>query len=133
MYTISSILSPTVFFQLLISAVDSAIYLVAIDANNLFNMSTVISFYGLVCIFVPALFYCYLTEIVTSKLFSIGDIFYESAWHQLAVKQQKLVILPIRRSQQRFRLRGLGIIDCSLWVFASVSVALFVFSYFYFN
>lgn len=114
-------MSETLFLQLLVTAVNSAILLIAIDVTDILNMMTIISIYGLVCIFTQTLFYCYLAETVTSKLLSIGDIFYESDWYRLPVRQQQLVMLPIQRSQEEFRLSGLGLIDCSLWVFASVS------------
>lgn len=118
----SRIMSSTFFFQLLCSAINTAILLLAIDIDHLFTITTIAVMYGLVCVFVQTFFYCYLSEEVTSKLLSIGDIFYESAWYQLPVKQQQMVQFPILRSRKEFRLMGLGIINCSLWVFASVSI-----------
>lgn len=114
-------MSPTLFYQLLCGAVNTAILLVAIDMNNLYKLSTLSSLDGLVCIFVQTLFYCYLAERVTTDLLLIGHIFYESIWYCLPVAQQKLILLSIQRSQKEFRLKGLGLISCSLWVFASVS------------
>lgn len=114
-------MSPTLFFQLLSSALNTAVLLVVIDVNNLFRLSTLSSFDGLVCIFVTTLFYCNLSETITAKLLSIANIFYENDWYYLPVKQQKMVIIPIQRSQKEFRLKGLGLINCSLWIFASVS------------
>lgn len=115
-------MSSTFFFLLLCSAINTAILLLAVDVDNLFTITTVSVIDGLVFVFVQTFFYCYLSEGVTSKLRSIGDIFYESAWYQLPVKQQQMVQLPILQSEREFRLMGLGIIDCSLWVFVSVSI-----------
>lgn len=64
--------------------------------------------------------YCYLSEWVTSDLLEIGDLFYNSAWYRLPVKQQRLLTLPIGRAQREFRLSGLGLFDCSLALFSSV-------------
>lgn len=55
------------------------------------------------------------------NLFEVGDIFYNSLWYKLPSQEQKLLILPIQRSQKLFRLNGFGIVDCSLEVFSSVN------------
>lgn len=64
--------------------------------------------------------YCYLSECMTSDLVSIGDIFYNLQWYRLRVNQQKLIALPIQQAQSTYRLKGLGLFDCSLAVFSSV-------------
>lgn len=73
-------------------------------------------FTGLALTFV----YFYLSEWITSDLLEIGDYFYNSAWYRLPAKQQKLLVLPIRRAQREFRLKGFGLFDCSLEVFGMV-------------
>lgn len=62
----------------------------------------------------------YLAEWVTTDLFDIGDLFYNSAWYCLPVKRQKLLTLPIQRASREFRLRGLDVFDCSLPAFSAV-------------
>lgn len=119
-------MSPTIFFQLLCSAVNTAVSLCAIDVTNLISMSTLTAFDALACVYVQIFVYCYLSEAMTSKLLLIRDIFYGSAWYRQPSKLQQLMIFPIQRSGKAFRLKGLGIINCSLWVFASVSVTLFL-------
>lgn len=64
--------------------------------------------------------YCFLSECLTLDLLDVGDIFYNSEWFQLPAKQQLLLMLPIKRAQSVFRLKGLGLVDCSLIVFSSV-------------
>lgn len=64
---------------------------------------------------------CVFSEVITHDLCTIADIFYGYAWYRLPVKQQKLFILPIQRANKALRLTGLGLVDCSLRVFASVS------------
>lgn len=58
----------------------------------------------------------------TTDLLEIGDIFYNSAWYRLPIKEQRLLALPIQRSQREFRLSGLGFLDCSLAVYSSVKL-----------
>lgn len=58
-------------------------------------------------------------------LHGIGDVFYNCEWHRLPIKQQKLFLYPIQRSQKAIRLRGFGIIDCSLSFFSSVKEHIF--------
>lgn len=64
----------------------------------------------------------YPSEWITSDLLVIGDLFYESSWYCLPTKQQKLLMLPIQRAERDFRLKSLGLIDCSLVILGSVSV-----------
>lgn len=75
---------------------------------------------GLINILMQMIIYCQLSENVTLDLLASGDTFYESLWYRLPITVQKLYMLPIQRSQREFRVTGLGIIECSLRVFASV-------------
>lgn len=68
--------------------------------------------------------YFYLSEVITSNLLDVGDFFYDSSWYRLPANRQRLLMLPIQRAQSEFRLRGLGIVDASLPVFASVRARL---------
>lgn len=70
------------------------------------------------------IFFCKLSENITTDLEEIGDAFYNCPWYFLAVSQQKTFVLPIHRSQKTYRLTGLGIVSCSLDIFLSVSIAL---------
>lgn len=115
-------MSIILFYQLLFSAISTAVLLVAIDFDHLLTMATIVSIEGTSCILSSTFVYCKLSENVTSALESIGDGFYERAWYQMPVKQQQLIIFPIRRSQMKFRLKGFGMIECSLSVFASVGI-----------
>lgn len=64
--------------------------------------------------------YCHLSEGLTTDMLEIADIFYESEWYRLPVKQQRLMTLPIGRAQREFRLSAMGLFDCSLAVYSSV-------------
>lgn len=119
---IGEVMSPILFYQLLCCAVDIAVVLVAVDMHQLLRLGTLVSIEGVSCMLFQTFFFCKLSESITSKLYSIGDIFYEANWYTLPVRQQKWLILPIQRSQREFRLKGFGIIDCSLWIFLSVSI-----------
>lgn len=121
---ITDIMSPTIFSQLLLCAVNTAFYSAAIDTSHFFNISTIFAMDGLICILVQTLFYCYLSDLMTAKLFSIGDIFYNSGWYYLPVKQQQIILLPTQKSQEIFRIKAFGLVECSLWTFANVSLNL---------
>lgn len=107
------------FYQLLISAVIMAFNLFGLETAKL-DLYTVLAFTELMCTIVPTYIYCYLSEQLTADLLDIGDIFYSSVWYKLPVNLQRLVTLPILRSQWPILLSGLGLIDCSLSVFLSV-------------
>lgn len=114
-------MSPAIFYQLLLCAVILAVYLFTIQVTELFSFGSLVSFVGILCIVGPTYIYCMLSENITIKIYEIGDGFYNIAWYRLPIKQQKLFILPIQRSQSEFRLMGLGLVDCSLGVFSAVS------------
>lgn len=119
--TVSEIMSSALFHQLMFCAITTAILVVAIDMNNLFTLTTVISIEGVLCTITPTFVFCNLSESITSELLAIGDTFYECGWYRLPVDQQKRILLPLRRSQKELRMTGLGMMDCSLQVFIKVS------------
>lgn len=65
--------------------------------------------------------YFYLSESITMDFLEIGDLFYNSSWHRLPAKQQKRLAMAIQQAQRELRLTAIGLFDCSLVVFASVS------------
>lgn len=90
-----------------------------IDAVTTETMNAVLNtFFVLLLVFM----YCSLSEYMTSDLSEIGDIFYNSVWYRLPVKEQCLMLQPIERAQRVFRLKGLGLFDCSLDVFTTVKI-----------
>lgn len=120
-------MSPVLFFLLLSYAIIIAIFLLDFEAVDEFTFVV----YGMLTAFsnfvMQLVIYSRLSENVTRDLFASGDLFYDSPWYQLAPNLQKLYALPILRSQREFRLTGLGIIECSLRVFASVRANIFYF------
>lgn len=119
---VGEIISIGLFFQLFICAISLAVYLVAIASNVTLAVNFVVMLVGISVTLLSSYMYCYLSENITIMLEAIGDIFYEFAWYHLPPKQQTLFLLPIQRTQIEFRLTGLGIVDCSLGVFLSVSL-----------
>lgn len=97
-----------------------ALCLFAVELNELISIETLVAFINLIVVLVIMFIYCYLSEWVTSDLLEIGEIFYNSPWYELAVKEQQLLTLPIQRAHRVFRLKGLGLFECSLFVFSSV-------------
>lgn len=101
-----------------------AMNLFAVELNGIFSMTTLVACIDLFSVNSLMVIYSYLSEWITSDLLEIGDIFYNSAWYQLPVNEQRLLTLPIGRAQREFRLSGLGLFDCSLAVFSSVKIPL---------
>lgn len=65
---------------------------------------------------------CFYAEKYTTLSFDVIDTVYSDLiWYELPVRQQKFVILSICRSQEQFRLTGLGIFDASMEIFLKVS------------
>lgn len=122
-----SILGDISFYQLVACAICIALSLFALDYNGIFSIYTIVALYIMASAVAPTFTFCYLAERITNDLLEIGDIFYESAWYCLPAKQQTFAILLIQCSQRRFRLKGFGIVDCSISVFLSVMCPLFYF------
>lgn len=91
-----------------------------IETNDALSFPIIVALADVITLVGLSFIYFYVSERITSKMMEIGDIFYHSAWYRLPTKQQSCLILPIQRAQREFRLRGLGLYDCSLPVFFSV-------------
>lgn len=68
---------------------------------------------SIITVIVPTVFFCKLFQSTTLNLFKLGSGFYESAWYELPILEQKLFLLPMKRAQWEVRVRGLYIIYCS--------------------
>lgn len=117
--SVGRIMSVGLFFQLLICAVSMAVYMYGIETNSL--LGRCVSVTGLTNVLISTYIYCLLSENITRDLSAIGDIFYDCIWYQLPVKHQKLFSVPIQRGQTEYRMTGLGLVECSLRSFTTVS------------
>lgn len=114
------IMNVGLFCQLLVCAILLAVYMIGLESNSSLSVSFVVSLVGLIYNVILAFIFCFLSEFATHKLSAIGDSFYNFAWYRLPVKQQKMIILPIQRAQNEFRMSGFGVLECSLRVFSKV-------------
>lgn len=121
----SQILNEVLFLMLLTCSVVVAFNLASFESNKAINLETIMAFYNLFCILATTFVYCYLAEEVTSCLSDIGNTFYQSIWYEWSAEQQKMIVLIINRTRKAFRLKSMGLIDCSLYVFSSVSLKYF--------
>lgn len=130
---IADVMSATLFALLLMFSITLAAFMIDLAATNTLDFEFLGTFSSIIVILIQLIIYCHLSENVTNDLAQTGDVFYESQWFPLPVKLQKVYILPILRSQKDFRVTGLGIIECSLRVFASVRLTLLRCEKFWFN
>lgn len=114
-------MSVGLFFQLLVCAASLALCMVGIEKSGLSSTNFFLAMAGVVTTVTSTYIYCFLSENVASDLSAIGSIFYDCEWYRLPVKQQKLFGVAIQRAQKSFRMTGLGLVECSLRVFTSVS------------
>lgn len=111
-------MSAPLFYQLLLCAVDLAVFLFAIQVNGI--LQAIICVEAMLSVLVPTYIYCFLSEMVTIDLYAIGDHFFNFPWYLLPAKHQLLFQWPIQRSQSEYRLMGMGMVECSLGVFSAV-------------
>lgn len=98
-----------------------AFNLYVLELNAAINLEAIIAVLDMFFAIAMAFVYFYISEWITMDLMKIGDNLYNSPWYcVLAVEQQKLLVLSIQQAQRERRLRGLGLFDGSLVVFASV-------------
>lgn len=114
-------MSAALFCQLLFSAAELAMLFFVLNETNASSITNSVAIIAVSVVLMPSFVVCLLSEKVTGRLQAIGDGFCECAWYRLSAEQQQLFLLPIKRAQKECRLNGLGIVDCSLAVFASVN------------
>lgn len=98
-----------------------AFNLLVVELNDSLSFEMFIAFVDLGVVLTLTAVYYFHSEWITADLWEISDNFYNSPWSLLLVKHQKLLVLPIQRGQREFRLKGLGLFNCSLPVFVMVS------------
>lgn len=120
---IRDILNGVLFYQMLCCVILIALSLTALERNaDDFTYDFVISVSSLVAAFVSTFIYCMFADSLTTSLSRFGDIFYNSLWYEMPIKERALLILTIQRSQKLFRLNGYRFYDCSLESFATVNL-----------
>lgn len=63
---------------------------------------------------------CYYADKLTEQASGVADAMYNTAWFEMPVEQQRLLLLPICRSQKLIRLTGGGVYTYSLQNFARI-------------
>lgn len=76
---------------------------------------------------------CYYADKLTEEASGIADAMYNTDWYEMPAQQQKLLLLPICRSQKLIQLTGGGFYTYSLQNFARIvlktqCIRLFIFS-----
>lgn len=127
---INTVVDEMILFTMATSTMNLAFNLFALESNDLISLE-ILSAVGVLAIMLLLNFsYCYFAEMVAAALYKIGDVFYDSAWYQMPVKLQKIIMLPIQRTGKEMRFRSFGFVDCSLAMFLMVNskkFAIFIF------
>lgn len=124
---ISDVISTILFLLLLSYAITLAAFLVGLELVESYGIACFGMVTAVINLLTQMVVYCAFSENMTNDLFDTADIFYESPWYELPLHLQKLYFFPILRLHRVFRLSGLGVIECSLRVFASVRFFFFTF------
>lgn len=110
----------TLFIVTLTCTVTIAFNLFVVELSDSLDVESLCALLSLFTLTSASFIYFYASERLTRDLLEVGDVFYNSAWYRLPAKQQLLLKLVTIRAQRDVRLKSLGLIDCSLPVFASV-------------
>lgn len=114
------LMEPILFNMAFTCVIVLACNLFVAEINSTLNFQMMTALIDTIAVVGLAFTFFYFSDWITIKLLEIGDIFFNLAWYQLPVTQQKLLILPIQRGHREIRLKCLGLFDCSLPVFVSV-------------
>lgn len=63
---------------------------------------------------------CYYADKLTQEASEVADVMYDTAWYEMPIQQQKLLLLPICRSQKLIHLTGFGVYTYSLQNFGRI-------------
>lgn len=95
-------MSSVLFYQLFSCVLFLAFGIFALDSTlDEPGFSTFLCILILLNALIPTFVYCYFADTYSTDLLDVGDVFYNSFWYILPVKQQILMIIPIQRAQLR--------------------------------
>lgn len=121
MKNIGELMSGILFNQLFSCILFLALMLFSMDQSKTFDTSMILGLQSLVTYLMIGYLYCRLSENMTEKCFEIGDVVYNNLfWYKMSVNERKCIMFIIRQSQKEFRLKGLGMINCSLATYLTV-------------
>lgn len=130
-------MSGVIFSTLLGCVLYLALMLYSLDQATVIDVALFIKVTSLSTMLIVGHMCCHFSETITTNSFKIGEDAYDLLWNEMTVNQQKAIVLIIARSRIEFRLTGLGLIDCSLRSFLTVTIifllCLSTFQYFEWN
>lgn len=91
------------------------------DNAERIDTALILNFQCLIMYMTVCYLYCDLSEKITANSFEINMIVYKSLWYESTPKHRRALVLTIMRSQKDFRLKGYGLVNCSLPRFLMVS------------
>lgn len=107
-------MSGVLFYQLLSCILFLALSFLFVDKAERFDTALVLNLQCLVMYMLVCYLYCDLSEQITGHSIEIGDIVYASLWYESTPRHREALALIILRSQKEFRLKGFGLVNCSL-------------------
>lgn len=128
MTKIEDLMSAILFFQLLMYVIFIALSLLAVYQAQI-NTSLLFDFECLGLYTAYTFLFCLSSENLTQNSMDVGNVAYNSTWYCMPINERKAIILIILRSQQEFRLDGLGMFECSFVTFSQVRFLVAVFTF----
>lgn len=121
---ISDIMSGVLFYQLLSCISFLALSFLFVDQAERIDALLILTLQCCAMYVIVCYVYCDLSETMTEKAFEISMITYESLWYVSTPRQREALTLVIVRAQKEFRLKGFGLITCSLPQFLMVNTTI---------
>lgn len=121
---IGFIMTGPLFFELSSCIIGTVFELLALDQtiqDQQLDATVVVSANALSIHVSMVYILCHYAEKLTAQSIEVSRmVYYDLLWYKLSVRQQKNIIMPLRRAQKLFKLDGYGIFACSMELFLNV-------------
>lgn len=85
------------------------------------NLDLLAIILSVLCATVTMLLMCYLSHKITTELFEISDIIYQSSWYEYSEPSKRLLLLMMMKAQRPVEFSGFGLINSSLETYLKAS------------
>lgn len=120
--SIRNAVSGYLYYQFIFTLNYIAFFIFVVDGvlTKAIDFNDVLVYFFLIAATCVNFILCNYADKLTQEASEVGDAIYNTAWYEMPIEQQKMLLLPIARSQKLIRLTGFGIYTYSLENFARI-------------
>lgn len=88
------------------------------------NLQSLLAMSAALDAFMTMLLICYASTKISTDLFGISEIIYQSSWYEYSEPSKKLLLVMMMKTQNPFCFTGFGFVNSTLETFVAVSIKL---------